>query len=460
MSPTPLSPDSLLAGTLLGFVLALGLINLARGPRAWPQPGFGLAGLAVLIALTVVAGSGLPGGAGVPDGLERVGIGLIWGAVVLLLRRPLGLAARFPRVDRGLPWLAGATVLAALGGLVRPSPDVLLAMPALQLAFVLPGAVAAVGNLKAGRAGASWVGLALACHALPVVLAGAAALGGPEWLSVVPACVSAAAACLLCLHLGIHREPETHPDHARRELARQEERLRGEQARFFAFFAHELRSPLGVLLTGLVNLRRALPDAETAARIGRLSHAAQRMNGLIDRHLQLQNLARSDFEPDLADEPPDLPARDALQAQRQLHPGRCFECVHLGDSPVAVPLDAGLVTQTLSTLLDNAAKYAFADSPITLEVDGGGGVLSYRVINRGPGLPPELAGQAFGVVPRSTGAASAKGGFGIGLALAAKVASAHRGQLVGHQDGARTIFTLTFPLAQPAVAPGPGQDMR
>ena len=450
MSPTPFSPDPLLAGTLLGFVLALGLINLACAPTAGRHPGLGLAGLAALIALTVVAGSGLP------DGVERVGIGLIWGAVVLLLRRPLGLAACFPRIDRGLPWLAGATALAALGGLVWPSRGVLLAMPALQLAFVLPAAVATVGNLKAGRAGAVWTGLALACHALAVVLAGAAALGGAAWLAL--ACLSAAAASLLCLHLD--RELETRSDHVRRELARQEERLRGEQACFFAFVAHELRSPLGVLLTGLVNLRRALPDADTAARIARLSHAAQRMNGLIDRHLQLQNLSRSDFQPDLADEPPDLPAREALQAQGQLHPGRSFACVHLGDTPMAVPLDAGLVKQALSTLLDNAAKYAFADSPITLEVDGGGGVLTYRVINHGPGLPPELAGSAFEVVPRSAGAGSEKGGFGIGLALAAKVASAHGGQLVGRQDGARTIFTLTFPLAQPAAAPGPGQGMR
>jgi signal transduction histidine kinase len=456
MSPTPLSLDSLLASTLLGFVLALGLVNLARGPRAWRRAGFGLAGLAALIAYTIGAGSGLLGGAGVADGAEGVGIGLIWAAVVLLLRRPLGLAAYFSRIDRGLPWLAGATVLAAMEGLVGSSRDVQLAMPALQLVFVLPAAVAAVANLRAGRGGAAWTGLALACHALSVALAGAAVLGGAAWLAVVPTCVAGAAACLLCLHLGIQRALESRPADIQRELALQEERLRGEQARFFAFVAHELRSPLGVLLTGLVNLRRALPDADTAARIGRLSHAAQRMNGLIDRHLQLQNLSRSDFQPDLADEPPDLPAREALQAQGPLHPGRHFECVHLGDIPVAVPLDAGLVRQALSTLLDNAAKYAFADSPITLEVDGSGGALTYRVINQGPGLPPELAGQAFVVVPRRAGAGCEKGGFGIGLALAAKAASAHGGQLAARQDGARTIFTLTVPLVQPAVAPGPG----
>jgi hypothetical protein len=41
MSPTPLSLDSLLASTLLGFVLALGLVNLARGPRPGGAPASG-----------------------------------------------------------------------------------------------------------------------------------------------------------------------------------------------------------------------------------------------------------------------------------------------------------------------------------------------------------------------------------------------------------------------------------
>jgi len=439
---------------LLGFALALGLVNLAGALVPDRRPCLALAGYAGLIAIAVVAG------------LEALGLGLVWGAAILLLRRPLGLDEHFPRAARGMPFLAAATLLVAAAGLVDASRDPLPLMLTMQLAIVLPGAFAAFRNLQAGRAAAAWSSLALACHALPVLLAGAAILAGAAWREVLPAFVPAALACLLCLHLAIHREQDARrrladvADHTRRALAQQEARLGSEQARFFAFVAHELRSPLGVLLTGLVNLRRALPDSDTAARIGRLSHAAQRMSGLVDRHLQLQNLARSDFEPDCADEPPDLPVREALQAQGLLHPGRRFECVHLGHTPVSVPLDAGLLTLALSNLLDNAAKYAFADSPITVEVDGGGGALTYRVINHGPGLPPELAGGAFGIVPRTKGAGSEKGGFGIGLALAARVAGAHGGQLAASQDGARTILALSLPLTQPADTQGHGSGAR
>lgn len=121
-------------------------------------------------------------------------------------------------------------------------------------------------------------------------------------------------------------------------------------------------------------------------------------------------------------------------------------------------LDAGLGTLALSNLLDNAARYACADSPITVEVEGGSGALPCRVINHGPGLPPALAGGSPGVVPRSKGAGSEEGGFG--LALAARVAGAHGGRFAASQDGVRTILALSLPLAQPAELPGPGRGAR
>ena len=66
-------------------------------------------------------------------------------------------------------------------------------------------------------------------------------------------------------------------------------------------------------------------------------------------------------------------------------------------------LDAGLGTLALSNLLDNAARYACADSPITVEVEGGSGALPCRVINHGPGLPPHEH------IPRSANFARGRG---------------------------------------------------
>ena len=113
-------------------------------------------------------------------------------------------------------------------------------------------------------------------------------------------------------------------------------------------------------------------------------------------------------------------------------------------------LDAELVTLALSNLLDNAAKYAFEDSPIRLEVDVDeqSASVRYRVINEGPGLPPEWAGRAFQMFQRIMGTGSEKGGFGIGLALAAHVATIHGGQLTSAQDGTQTCFTLDIPMRQ------------
>ena len=117
-------------------------------------------------------------------------------------------------------------------------------------------------------------------------------------------------------------------------------------------------------------------------------------------------------------------------------------------------LDAELVTLALSNLLDNAAKYAFEDSPIRLEVDvdAQSASVRYRVINEGPGLTPELAGRAFQMFQRNMGTGREKGAYGIGLALAAHVATIHGGQLSCAQDGTQTCFTLDIPMRQTKAA--------
>ena len=80
------------------------------------------------------------------------------------------------------------------------------------------------------------------------------------------------------------------------------------------------------------------------------------------------------------------------------------------------------------------------------------------MINERPGLAPELAGRAFQMFQRIIGAGSEKGGFGIGLALAAHVATIHGGQLTSAQDGTQTWFTLDIPIRQSGSATKRIQD--
>ncbi len=459
--------DLLMIGVMSGFLLAMSMANLVNGIWTGQRQYLGFAGLTMVILITMIAGYGLlaqyvfPDSTWVSHTVLNIGLCCMWGATILPARKPLALEEHFPRINRVLPYLAGATALAGLSTLFDVFVYVVPWVRALQILIVLFGTVAAVNIFRRGHPHAIWICMAYAVYAVPMLLGMSRALGfitlNINFEPTAPAIVAYA----LLLHFGILAELRA--QHLKRQSAEQaadvyqklisqEERLRGEQATFFAFVAHELRTPLGILLTGLTNLRRALSGTNSVARIDRLNDAAQRMRGLIERHLRLQNLARSDFEPYRTDESPDLPALEALHAQRQLHANRTFECVYLGQTFRPVSMDAELVTLALSNLLDNAAKYAFEDSPIRLEIDFQADALNYRVINTGPGLPPELSTRAFDVFQRTQGTGREKGGFGIGLSLAAHVATAHGGGLVSRHEGWVTTFTLTLPPGPSALA--------
>ena len=245
-------------------------------------------------------------------------------------------------------------------------------------------------------------------------------------------------------------------------LASQEQRLREEQMRLFAFVAHELRNPLGFIVYGLGNLRIGLADAGEAVqqRIARLAKAARRMSELIDRSLRLQRLTSNDFTPDFDGFSPGFPALEACAQIEESHPGCHIDYTAADDLPAEVVIDAELVTLALVNLLDNAIKYSPADlqvSPITLSVDRDAthpDQIVYRVSDRGPGIAAADRLRLFGTYPRRADQGST--GFGIGLSLVANIARHHGGEVdCLSRPGAGATFEIRLPIAPPTVNPTP-----
>lgn len=459
---TQVQRDLLGIGMALGLVLTVSAMNLVNWFWTGQRLYLAFAAFMFMMAVAVAAANGLlaqyffPESDWVAHGLTRVLHCVFYGFSMLLVRKPLRLAEHFPVFDRILPYLAATIALCALsvplGGYVHVMPVVQWLQPFIAVV----GVMACYRNLRDGHLGAGWMLSAYLCFSGLMLVHVSRALGLLTWNSTFETAAPALITYAIFLHFGIlselrderqAREAADGEAVAQRRLAEQEERLRHEQSLFFAFVAHELRSPLGVLLTGLGNLRRSLPEVvpENAERLARLNHAAQRMSGLIDRHLRLQRIGQPDFEPDFALEPVSLPALRALDEIRALHGGRDLRFNKRGALEQDVSMDAELVVLALSNLLDNAAKYSPEGTPIRLEVEASAGMVIYRVINAGEGLPPDLAERPFQVFRRSRKSVSTKGGFGIGLALASHVARVHGGALVGgHRDG-ETWFTLRLP---------------
>jgi len=109
-----------------------------------------------------------------------------------------------------------------------------------------------------------------------------------------------------------------------------------------------------------------------------------------------------------------------------------------------VPIDDVLIEQVLINLLENAAKYTPAGSPIEISASARHGEVQVTVADRGPGVPPEESEKIFEKFHR---AGRGAGGVGLGLAICRGIIRAHGGRLwVDSREGGGAAFRFTLPI--------------
>jgi two-component system OmpR family sensor kinase len=134
------------------------------------------------------------------------------------------------------------------------------------------------------------------------------------------------------------------------------------------------------------------------------------------------------------------------------HPGRRLQ--HVPDEPSAagdrpIHCDPVLLRRALDNLLDNAAKYSDASTPVTLAVQPNSSSIAFEIVDHGIGMSPAELDRAFTPFWRAdTSRARRTGGVGLGLALARRIARAHGGDVtLASHPGQGTTARLEVPVA-------------
>jgi two-component system, OmpR family, sensor histidine kinase BaeS len=212
-----------------------------------------------------------------------------------------------------------------------------------------------------------------------------------------------------------------------------------------ATVAHELRTPVAVLQAG----HEALLDGVTEPspeELGSLRDEVLRLARMVD---DLQTMAAADAAVlQLTREPHDL-AGIAGAAADSL--ARRFEAAEVTLdrqlTPAPALADERWMHQVVTNLLGNALKFTPAGGTVTIRTwqDGLSAVL--EVADTGIGIPAAELPRIFDRFWRGQAAAQTSGS-GIGLAIAAELASAHGGTLTAASEpGEGTRLTLSLPRA-------------
>ena len=191
--------------------------------------------------------------------------------------------------------------------------------------------------------------------------------------------------------------------------------------------SHELRTPLALHKTELeLALRYAEDPAELRAAIASAVEEVDRLIGLAE---DLLVVARSD-KGRLALNPEPVNVRDLLETVRGRFEARAREAgreLDVGDvSPASVEADRVRTEQALTNLVDNALRHG--DGAVSLSACAGDGAVELHVSDHGCGFPDGFRERAFERFSRADAGRTGRGA-GLGLAIVAAVASAHRGSV-------------------------------
>ncbi len=192
--------------------------------------------------------------------------------------------------------------------------------------------------------------------------------------------------------------------------------------------SHELRSPLARVRVALALVPRT---DESAARLEGVEADIGDLDRLIDDVLMASRLEAGGLPIALAE----LDVAELLEqlAERARADARLAGAeVHV-EAPAGLRLvaDGALLRRALWNLVDNAAKYGAP--PLVLRADVVGERVRLAVVDAGPGIPPEERERVLEAFYRAerarTPEVGASRGVGLGLTIAARIASAHRGTI-------------------------------
>ena len=226
---------------------------------------------------------------------------------------------------------------------------------------------------------------------------------------------------------------------------------------FLATLAHELRNPLAPIRTAAQLLEsEQLSDEQLAYCRGVIKRQVSQMAHLLDDLLDIARITRGALA--LKIQPTCL--RQAIEAALEAARPQIDARGHV----VALDVPAGRLeltadpirlTQILTNLLTNAAKYTPAGGRIEITVREDAGHWNVSVRDNGIGISPQLLPRVFTMFVQADDAGGgADGGLGIGLALIKGLVELHHGSIEADSAGRGrgSEFRVRLPRAGTAVA--------
>lgn len=227
---------------------------------------------------------------------------------------------------------------------------------------------------------------------------------------------------------------------------------------FLAVLGHDLRNPLGAILTSAALMTARGLEGKNVKAASRILTSAERMKRMVT---DLLDLTRTRLGSGLRISPEQMDlgslCREMLSELHAFHPDRRLDFRSEGD--LRGTWDQDRLAQVLSNLVSNAIQHGDRASPVTVAASVDGDEVVIEVHNEGPPIPRALLANIFEPMVRRAEEKADKGStsLGLGLHIARQIVLAHSGSVsVKSTDRTGTTFTVRLPRYSAAVHGSPG----
>lgn len=217
---------------------------------------------------------------------------------------------------------------------------------------------------------------------------------------------------------------------------------------FIAMLAHELRNPLAPMLTGIEVLESSRTNPEIVDKVtGMMKRQINQMAHLIDDLLDVSRITHGKIELQMKSVSLQEVIRQAVESVQPLLDSfrHRFE-QNCGSDDWLLNADYHRLTQIISNLLSNAAKYTPPGGHIVLSVlTVADDRLRISVRDNGRGISADHQKGIFNLFDQ--GSSGPKDGLGIGLTLVKSLVEMHGGTIGVHSEGEGkgSEFTVDLP---------------
>ncbi len=218
--------------------------------------------------------------------------------------------------------------------------------------------------------------------------------------------------------------------------AERERRMSVLKSEFVANVSHELKTPLALvrMFGEMLQSGRVTSEAKRQEYLDIIVGESERLSALIENVLDFARVERGRQAYEFADGS----VGDAVSKAANVYRYRAERegvalTVEVEPGLPNARIDERAIQLAVINLIDNALKYAGGTDVITVRVRRENGAIVVRVVDRGPGVPPEDRERIFerfvrGTTARTSGSTPPVRGSGIGLALVKHIAESHGGR--------------------------------